>query len=129
MTDARSFCMALRPAENQVQTMAEKIYAAMQSSGGEKGLYATEAASLGFSFPEPNHSPYGRDGQRVPYQLIFVRNATGPHLQLPDSPAPAVIYMAVSSDRKHFRVTATALDAMHENRVDFVREDGTPWVK
>ena len=54
-------------------------------------------------------SSYARRGEPLPYRYVYVANASRAHLPHAPGDAPAIIYCAVSPDRKRFWLTATAL--------------------
>lgn len=55
-------------------------------------------------------SRYTRDGRRLPYRLVYVGGAPGPHLPVPAGGEPGIIYCAVSPDLKKVWLTGTTLD-------------------
>jgi hypothetical protein len=55
-----------------------------------------------------SESPYYQGGTRLPYQVVVVTNASGPHVKNA-SDRPGVIYYCVSGDQQEFWVTMTAL--------------------
>ena len=54
--------------------------------------------------------PYARGRMRVPYKLVYMANAAGPHLSGPLGPEPSLLYCAISPDLRRLWVTATALE-------------------
>ena len=75
-------------------------------------------------------SPFAQAGQQLPYQVPHLAGATGPYIHSPAGERPGLIYCAVSGDRKHFWLTATALDQAVGGTVIFVPafEQVGPWV-
>ena len=70
-------------------------------------------------------SPYARDGQQLPYKLVYLASASGPHLPDPPGPEPSLLYCAISPDLKTLWITATALE--HEGgKVIFVPDPDAP---
>ena len=53
-------------------------------------------------------SRFARDAQRLPYRLIYIADAPGPHISSPAGDQPGMIYCAVSRDQKRFWITGTA---------------------
>jgi hypothetical protein len=56
----------------------------------------------------PTESFYSQRGQRLPYQIVVVNDASGPRLDNV-SDRPGVIYYAVSTDQQQYWVTMTGL--------------------
>ncbi len=54
-------------------------------------------------------SPFAHDGKRIPYEFVYVRNASGPYLSEPPVDRPGVVYFAISEDLEQFWLTATVL--------------------
>ena len=76
----------------------------------------------------PQLSFYSQRGVRLPYEVIIVANASGPRIDDLSS-RPGVIYYCVSSDRKSFWATMTALnkDVSHTASLMAVA-NGKAWV-
>ncbi len=54
-------------------------------------------------------SPFARDGRRIPYELVYVGNASGPYVAKPPVARPGVIYVACNDKRDRYWLTATVL--------------------
>ncbi len=67
-------------------------------------------------------SLYAREGQRLPYRMIYIPNAAGPHLPQPPGPEPTMIYCAVSPNLQQFWLTATVLDEVVSTLVSMLKE-------
>lgn len=74
--------------------------------------------------PPPTNSRYQRGGQPVLYRFVLVPNAQGPRRLQPAGDQPAIIYCAISSDRKRFWLTATALPGDVSSEVVMLERDG-----
>lgn len=75
-------------------------------------------------------SPYSRAGERLPYEIVVVRDASGPRLENMSS-RPGVIYYCVSSDQQSFWATMTALnqDVSRSASLNNVAGiPGRPWI-
>jgi hypothetical protein len=74
-------------------------------------------------------SPYVKKGKRLDYRVVYEANAAGPHLGALVSPDPALIYCAVSPDRKQSWLTATALENPVDERAVLLSDpvNGRPW--
>lgn len=65
-------------------------------------------------------SPYRRGGENLPYRAVFLPNASGPLLVLPEGTEPGTIFLAVSRDRARVWGTAAALPV---RRLGFYAQD------
>lgn len=119
----------VRAAQYEVSSQARNVHRAVVGWAAEKGrLPANEAELLsvaqahGSGSDDPLLSRYARGGERLPYQLVYIANATGPHLPQPPAAQPGVIYCAVSADLKRLWLTATGLERTVNGPIVFVKD-------
>lgn len=135
--------MRLDPAEAtqfEVKAKVWNVRQVVREWGEENGrLPANEAEMLpvaqdhekyaGRGFGDPLLSRYAQGGERLPYELVYIANATGAHLPEPPASQPGVIYCAVSADLRHLWLTATVLEHDVNGPVVFVKDEwGQPMV-
>ncbi len=62
-------------------------------------------------------SPWARGKKRLPYTIIYVAEGRGPHKPALPGPAPATIYVAVSSNQQLAWISGTRLSGLAGSRV------------
>jgi len=120
--------MAGRAVERRMKLVAT----ALEQWGGEHGQLPGDDGQLrdALKTNEPpdedsaTNSRYHRGGQPVPYRFILASNALAPHRLQPAGDQPAIVYCAISSDRKRFWLTATALPGDVSSQVVMLGRDG-----
>lgn len=123
-----------RSAHGHVRGAAKDTGERMVALSEERGHFPESEAQFretetslrdGWSGEGLNRSPYARDGQQVPYKLVYLASASGPHLPGPPGPEPSLLYCAISPDLRTLWITATALE--HEGgKVIFVPDPDAP---
>lgn len=121
--------MAGRAVERRMQSAAAQL----QQWGSAHGQLPEDEGQLrGALEPKaaaeeeatPSNSRYQRADQPVPYRFLLVPKAQGPRRPQPPLEQPAIVYCAISADRKKFWLTATALPGDVSSEVVVLERDG-----
>ena len=115
-----------RQARSGVSAALRNLQTALLAWGEQNAHFPADETQLrlvaeGIKLPGPPYgltsSPYGRGEERLPYRLVYVPDAAGPHQPQPPGAEPGVVYCAVSPNLKQFWLTATVLDGDVGHRV------------
>jgi hypothetical protein len=126
-----------RAGQRDVQATMQRISVSQSAWARKTGRFPATQAELDQSLRSAAEQEgelvtrYARDGQRLPYRLIYIAGATGPHLPSPAGDQPGIIYCAVSSDQNRFWITGTALREAVGREVVLLPsfEQAGPWVE
>ena len=71
-------------------------------------------------------SPYTRNGQPIPYEFVYISNASGPYIESSPNQRPAMVYCAIDQHHQQFWLTATVLkDGAGNTSVYLKKHPGT----
>ena len=125
-----------RSARTTVMGRTREVSAALERWAETSGRFPADQSELDRVVKElieidgKRLSSFAHAGQRLPYQMTHIADATGPYIHSPAGERPGTIYCAVSRDRKRIWLTGTALDQAVGGKVIFVPdiEQAGPWV-
>jgi hypothetical protein len=126
-----------RTGQQDVQSMMLRVSVTLSAWARQSGRFPASQDELDEFVRAPAEKEgdlitrYARDGRRVPFRLVYVADAAGPHLPSPAGDQPGIIYCAVSSDRQQFWLTGTALGEAVGGEVVILPsfEQAGPWIE
>lgn len=113
-------------AQEDVRSALRRTSITLTEGAGKSGRFPASQSELDVLAKESSskesksNSGYARDAQRLPYRLIYITGAPGPHLPVPAGTEPGIIYCAISRDQKRFWLTGTGLNEAVAGEVIFV---------